>query len=175
MPRAVGLSVCLLIAATTAGCAIAQPPPSDPSPLLGKRVDPKTAMSLRGIVLDLPASRRVTVFEVWATWCRPSADTMPAIERLWEDERAAGVEVIGIATDDNPGLVQRAVDASGVGFANVVDATGDLRGWLLVRELPAAVVFDREGRIRWMREGLSARDVRRLREVVEALREDHSS
>jgi thiol-disulfide isomerase/thioredoxin len=147
-------------------------PPSEAHPLLGTVPDRRAEVTLDGAAIGFPEEGHVTVVEVWATWCKPCSGSMRAMQELWEAEHASGVHVIGVAADDNPGLVFRAVRGNGVTFPNVIDATGDVRGWLLVRDVPSAVVFDRHGRVRWAKTGFAEGDAVALRRAVRDLSEE---
>ena len=160
--------------ATVSGCMPAAPP-SDPSPLLGTTLERQTAMTLDGALIDLPEPRRVTVVEIWATWCRGCTASMSSMEAIWQEDRGAGIGVVGVATDDNQGLVKEALEARGITYPNVVDSGGQVRGWLLVNELPAAAVFDPRGRMRWMREGMSENEVADVREMIRRLRDEEAT
>lgn len=133
------------------GCARALPA-SDPHPDLGSVPVPVTATTLDGTAYELPARGHVTVVDLWATSCAPCLAALPDVERLAH----RGVHVVGVASDDNPGLVAKAIAQSEVTYPNVVDADGEVRGWLHTRDVPTIVVFDRHGRIRWVHTGAPA-------------------
>jgi thiol-disulfide isomerase/thioredoxin len=160
------LALALALGVFAVGCA-APMPPSDGHPDLNRATGSVVVTSLDGASVELPAPGHVTVIDVWATWCRPCVETMPVVEGLWNDERPLGIRVVGVATDDNPGLVARR--AREITYPNVVDASGEVRGWLKVRELPTLVVFDRGGRVRWVRSGATERDVVLARDVIASL------
>jgi thiol-disulfide isomerase/thioredoxin len=144
-------------------------PPSDGHPDLNRTTGSVVAATLDGLPIELPQLGHVTVVDVWATWCAPCAETTPMVEGLWHDEQRAGVRVVGVATDDNPGLVERSARRQEITYPNVVDASGEVRGWLKVRDLPTVVVFDRAGRMRWVRRGATPGDVALARDVVASL------
>jgi thiol-disulfide isomerase/thioredoxin len=123
-------------------------PASDPKPALDRAH--LTATSLNGAAIELPARGHVTVIELWATWCDACKRAMPDVERVW---RNGSARVVGVATDDNPGRVVNTLKNEDVTYPNVIDADGEVRGWLRVSELPTIVVFDREGRVRWVHRG----------------------
>src|SRR5258706_8954415 len=43
---------------------------------------------------------KVVLLDFWATWCGPCRMSIPGIERLYEQKKARGFEVLGISKDD---------------------------------------------------------------------------
>ncbi|MEI7894076.1 MAG: TlpA disulfide reductase family protein [Myxococcales bacterium] len=73
--------------------------------------------------------------------------TLPAMQALSTKYAARGLVVLGVAADDNPGLVQQRLRELGITYPNVIDAEGSLRGALRVKELPTTLVIDRAGSV----------------------------
>jgi thiol-disulfide isomerase/thioredoxin len=144
-------------------------PASDAHPDLNCAPRAVLVTALDGATVALPEPGHVTVVDVWATWCTPCAETAPEVEALWGDARSEGVRVVGVATDDDPRLVERSAMRQDLTYPNVVDVAGEVRGWLKVREVPTLVVFDRRGRIRWVRVGAGQGGLASMRGVVAAL------
>jgi len=43
---------------------------------------------------------KVTIINVWATWCAPCREEMPAIDAYYQKYRNRGLEVLAISMDD---------------------------------------------------------------------------
>lgn len=143
---------------------------TEPHPLVAQSPTPRKEMSLDGTLVSLPAPGKVTLLDVWQTSCKPCVAEMPHLEALYREKRSAGLMVIGIAADDNPGLVQDFVRKLGVTYPNVVDAEGQIRGALRVgTTLPTTFVLDRRGTVRVVRLGGEADDVHALETAVDVL------
>ncbi|MEI7894140.1 MAG: TlpA disulfide reductase family protein [Myxococcales bacterium] len=125
--------------------------------------------TMTGTIVSIPTPGSVTLVDVWSTTCAPCLATMPEIEAMWRAHKGAGLRVIGVAVDDNPGLVDKKVRELGITYPIVMDPSGILRGALRVTELPGAFVVDRTGKVRVFREGGDGSDRRALRDAVEAL------
>lgn len=121
---------------------------------------------LGGSTVKFPQPGRVTLVDFWATSCEPCKAMMPRLERLWQERREQGLDVIGVASDDNPGLVIQHLKALGVTYPNVVDAAGGLRGDFRVGVIPHTVVIDRRGCVRHSADGGSVAKVDELVSVV---------
>ncbi|MBI4699854.1 MAG: TlpA family protein disulfide reductase [Deltaproteobacteria bacterium] len=142
-------------------------PSSVPHPLLGQTIAPVRESTLDGRLLAFPKPGSVTVIDFWATWCRPCLKIMPAIEQLWAEQHGAGLEVVGVAVDDTPGLVIQAIRRLGVTYPNVLDSAGQVRGAFKVGEdLPQSFVIDRRGKVRFTSRGGADGETDRIRAAV---------
>ena len=150
-PRPLALALTLALAPALPACGAAALS-TEPHPLVAQTPALRKEMSLDGALVSLPTPGKVTVVEVWQSSCKPCLAEMPHLQALFRDKQSAGFSVIGIAADDNPGLVQDLVKQLGVTYPNVVDAEGQVRGALRVgAELPTTFVFDRRGAVRVVR------------------------
>jgi thiol-disulfide isomerase/thioredoxin len=160
---AVALVVIVLTACDTAALR------TEPHPLLSTVLAPRREMSLDGILVSIPAPGHVMVLDVWATSCAPCLKMMPGLQALYEEKRRAGLMVVGVATDDNPGLVLERLRALKVTYPNVVDAEGTVRGALRADSLPTTFVVGRDGRVRVVRIGGQPEDLAALWSAVTRL------
>lgn len=126
-------------------------------------------LSLDGTFVKLPAPGKVTLIDFWSTSCKPCVTMMPKIAALYEEKRAAGLVVVGVSADDNPGLVQVRLRELGVPYPNIVDETGAIRGAYRAASLPQTVLLDRHGRVRVVRLSGGEEDLRALRAAVDTL------
>lgn len=46
------------------------------------------------------------VVNFWATWCPPCVEEMPLLDRFYQDQRAQGWQVLGLAVDQAPAVMQ---------------------------------------------------------------------
>jgi thiol-disulfide isomerase/thioredoxin len=127
---------------------------------------------LDGRITEFPKPGRVTLIDFWATSCVPCKAMMPAFEKLWLEERAQGLDVVGVASDDNPGLVAQHVKALGVSYPNVVDANAAVRGDFHVGAVPHSVVIDRQGRVRLSVQGGKPEQLEQVLDAVQSVLEE---
>jgi cytochrome c biogenesis protein CcmG/thiol:disulfide interchange protein DsbE len=129
-------------------------PSKIPSALIG-RPAPQTALpALQGLVdngvavpgLDPAAFKgRVSIVNVWASWCVPCHDEAPLLTALAKDKR---LQIVGINYKDSPDNARRFLGRYGNPFAMVgVDSNG--RGSIEwgVYGVPETFVVGREGTI----------------------------
>jgi thiol-disulfide isomerase/thioredoxin len=149
------------------GCAATVPPSEHP--LLATEVAARREAALNGDLISLPKKGEVTVIDFWSTSCVPCAKLMPEVERLYTERKADGLEIIGVAIDDNPGLVLNQLKERGVTYPIVLDPNSEIQGKYRVSELPQTFVFDRSGKLRFFVKGGDERDVAQIRQAVDAL------
>ena len=67
---------------------------------VGEPVPEYAAASLAADTLSLEDLRgKVVLLNVWATWCPPCREEIPALQKLHERHSAQGLEVVGVSVD----------------------------------------------------------------------------
>lgn len=93
---------------------------------------------------------RPLLVNFWATWCPPCIKEMPLLDRFAQRHRGTGWQVLGIAVDQAPQVleflqrqpVSFPIGLAGSSGAAVSRGLGNSGG-----QLPYSVVFDRHGRV----------------------------
>jgi thiol-disulfide isomerase/thioredoxin len=116
--QATGLVIAILVAATAAGFATyewLQPPPTTaqtastnpaPSPAPTPVMSEQEAMNIALDDLDGTPHRladwrgKVLLVNFWATWCPPCRQEIPLLVKLQAKYAAQGLQIVGIATDE---------------------------------------------------------------------------
>jgi thiol-disulfide isomerase/thioredoxin len=158
-----------LLAALALGCG-GTLPQSQPHPLLDQKPEALEQMGLDGQMVSFPVKGKVTVVDFWQTSCEPCKKMMPAIEAMYEERKDSGVTVIGVAIDDNPGLVEKLLKDMSISYPNVLDdSASTLRGTYQVAALPQTFIFDKTGQLRVVTEGGAADDIGIIQDAVDVL------
>jgi cytochrome c biogenesis protein CcmG/thiol:disulfide interchange protein DsbE len=101
---------------------------------------------------------RVVVLNVWATWCGPCVQELPALERLHRALAPEGLVVVGVNVDAAPTLLPGAaqgiddrvaafVEELGLTFPIWLDSERSIEKAYRITGLPTTFVIDRNGRI----------------------------
>ena len=86
----------------------------------------------------------------WATWCPPCVEELPLLNQFYQDHKANGWQVLGVAVD-RLDAVQRFLKSMPLSFPVVISSVD---GFELSRSLgntvsalPFSVVFDKDGQV----------------------------
>lgn len=90
---------------------------------------------------------RVVLLNVWATWCVPCREEMPALDRLQQKLGAPGFEVVALSIDAGGATaVKPFYDEFGIrSLAIYVDPASRAMGALGLVGIPTTVLVDRQG------------------------------
>jgi len=108
----------------------------------------------------------------WATWCVPCRREMPHLEQLYKDFGDQGLTIIGVNTDP-PGTTSKIkpyIKRYQISYPTLLDPTNNvLDKYNPTRELPYAVLIDRDGNVVQVFPGYRTGDEEILREKIVAL------
>jgi cytochrome c biogenesis protein CcmG, thiol:disulfide interchange protein DsbE len=103
----------------------------------------------------------------WASWCGPCRREQPGLQRLHEGYGGRGVQFLGIDFKDDPAAAQTYLEEFGVTYPSVADPSGRLAHEFGVPYLPATIMVDPNGQMRYLMVGAQPEEV--VREYVDRL------
>lgn len=136
----------------------------------GKPAPSFTTKSLDGDEVSLADYRgQVVLLNVWATWCDPCIRELPELARMHEQLHEQGFTVIGLNTDirGKLGAVRAMTMRHELPFPVWVDFESKSQVAFELRGYPTSFLIDRQGNIRWKREGEILRDDPELMPLLE--------
>jgi thiol-disulfide isomerase/thioredoxin len=103
---------------------------------------------------------RAVLLNLWATWCAPCVEEMPALDRLQARLGGPDFAVVALSQDRQGAAVVKPffADKALTHLTVYLDPKGALGSDLAVRGLPTSVLIDRQGRIVGRLEGPAAWD-----------------
>ncbi len=133
--------------------------PDASSQQLGPPPNPKAGFTAPDFTLDLLDGGQLTLSELrgypvvlnlWASWCLPCRSEMPAIERVYQRYKDAGLIVIGLnmTSQDSESDVRAFVQELGLTLPIVLDRDGSVQSRYQLLGLPSTYFIDRQGIIR---------------------------
>ena len=155
------LSTCLLLACTHAVAAVT---PQAMAPDF-------TLRSAAGPNLRLQEQRgQVVLVNFWASWCGPCKAEMPHLNRLYGKYRGSGFTLLAVNIDDDPRHGAATAARWGLQFPVLLDAEKSAVRLYDLGSMPATVLIDRDGRVRYVhrgyREGVAETYEQQIRELV---------
>ncbi len=113
---------------------------------------------------------QVVLVNFWASWCGPCKQEMPQLNRLYEKYRGSGFVLLGVNIDDDARLGAATAARWGLRFPVLLDADKAVARRYDLGSMPATVLIDRDGRVRYLhrgyREGMEEAYERQIRELV---------
>ncbi len=181
------LSLLLIASACSAPTVRAQRVAGTPGASDAKRAAQALAAEVEGpprTVPELPLSRfpdgttmhlseargSVVLLDVWATWCGPCVEALPAYDALAKRYAGQGLVVYALSLDEDPRQVAKFVADTGIGLPILLDDQdhGVSRA-LKVRGVPTTYLIDREGTIRSIHDGYEPENLPALVAQIEQL------
>jgi thiol-disulfide isomerase/thioredoxin len=92
---------------------------------------------------------KAVLINVWATWCPPCRAEMPAIEKVYEQDKDKGFIVLSVnaTNQDNPLDIAPFLQQYNITFPVVLDEVGDVGRRYELRSLPSSFFVSRDGTI----------------------------
>ena len=113
-----------------------------------------TLRSMDGPNLRLAEQRgQVVMVNFWATWCGPCRQEMPHLNKLYDKYRDSGFVLLGVNIDDNAGKATDLATKLGLKFPVLLDTDKTVSRLYDMGTMPATVVIDRAGKVRYLHRG----------------------
>lgn len=90
---------------------------------------------------------KVVLVNLWATWCPPCREEMPALERIYRAHAPQGLIVLGIDQGESANVAAAYAHARGVTFPILVDDQQQYGRAYAAQGLPTSVLVDRTGHV----------------------------
>jgi peroxiredoxin len=145
-------AIALLAAAVT--CAPPQPDPQAvPAPDF-------SVQDLGGNTLNLASFKgKVLVINFWATWCPPCRQEIPDFIAATKELKGEGLEILGLSVDETtaPALLAW-TRKQGINYPIALATPEIVRAYEPGDFIPATIVIDRQGRIRFRQSEMMDKD-----------------
>lgn len=95
-----------------------------------------------------PTQGKVTIVNVFATWCPPCRAESPAYALFSKSAAANGVDITAIDRAESPPQIEAYRQKYGLTFPYLIDGGNDTRDVLGARAMPVTIVIDARGIVR---------------------------
>lgn len=122
----------------------------------------------RPVTLASYRGQKVVLMDFWASWCGPCRMSMPGLQDLQEKFKDRGLEVLSVNQGDAPNLVHDFIERKKYTFHVVLDRDGQVGNQYGIEAIPALVLVDKDGVVRWLQVGYSSRedDLQKLLDIL---------
>ena len=96
---------------------------------------------------------KVTLVDFWASWCAPCKAAFPEMEKLYQNYKDEGFQIVAVSVDQKANQMQRFLDKQKPSFATPHDAGQQLVKAAEISVMPSSFLVDRKGVIRFVHEG----------------------
>jgi len=133
-------------------------------PVVGSPAPDFALRNADGEVVKLSDLRGKVVFvNFWATWCRPCKEELPDIEKLYEEKRDQGLEVVAVNYQDDPDDARAFFDEFDLDVPMLLDRNGSVYDQYLLQGLPDSFFIDRAGNLAALHYGFMSEEKMRQR------------
>jgi peroxiredoxin len=123
---------------------------------VGWPVPAYTARTLEGQPTALAALRgRPVLLNVWATWCHPCREEIPALETLHRRHSWQGLQVVGVSVDaaGEEGAIRDFARQFGMTYPIWLDPDDQVSTTFLLVGVPATFLIAKDGTLLWRHVG----------------------
>ncbi len=96
---------------------------------------------------------QVVLINFWASWCGPCRQEFPLLDELHAKYQGLGFTVFGVNVEENRELADKVLREIPVTFPILFDSENEVSEDYDVDAMPATVLVDRSGQIRFMHRG----------------------
>ena len=90
---------------------------------------------------------KVLILDLWATWCPPCRKEIPGFINLYNKYQSKGVEILGIAFDENGSeVVPPFIKKMGINYSVYLDG-GDIAEAYDLQAYPTTVIYGKDGKV----------------------------
>lgn len=130
------------------------------------------ATTMDGAPVSLSDYREsVVMLNVWATWCKPCREEIPALDSLYREYSSRGLVVTGVSIDvmDDTARIAGFARELGASYPLWLDPDDRVSGTFLAIGVPSTYLIDREGVLRWRHMGPVRANDPALRALLDSL------
>ena len=112
---------------------------------------------------------KVVLLNFWATWCPPCRLEMPDMERLYQEFRGQGLEIVAMNFMETAEEVKAFAEEQKLTYPMLMDPRSEIAGQYGVMRLPETVLIGRQGEVIGKSIGFKAWYKDDVRELMAAL------
>jgi thiol-disulfide isomerase/thioredoxin len=137
--------------------------PGEPAPTITLKAPDGGPVSLAAM------KGRLVLVDFWASWCVPCRISVPALENLYREFHARGLEVLAINVDERRKDADAFLAGRQYTMPIIYDPAGNSPRDAGVYGMPTSFLVGRDGKIRFVHRGYSEKVLQSYRQEIEQL------
>ena len=109
---------------------------------------------------------KIIYLDFWASWCPPCLESMPFMEKLYQQYKAQGFEIIAVNIDEHKEDASKFLDLHPISYTNLYDPQGKIGKRFKVRSMPTAFLIDQDGNVIYKHVGFNQKYSIKLEEAL---------
>jgi len=94
------------------------------------------------------AKGKISIVNIWATWCGPCKEEMPAMQRTYVELEKKGFQILAVSIDEaDAKSVKEFTSELGITFPILQDRSGKIQQLYQTTGVPESFLLDRDGTI----------------------------
>jgi len=112
---------------------------------------------------------KVIYLDFWASWCAPCRTSFPLLEKLYQDYKDQGFEIVAINMDEEKERAENFLTHYPASFEILRDAQAQWAEIYGVETMPTSFIIDKKGIIREVHHGFAKADIVEIKQTVKQL------
>jgi peroxiredoxin len=112
---------------------------------------------------------QVVLVNFWASWCSPCRQELPLLNKIYTQYRAAGFALLAVSVDDERKNADAMLKQLALKFPTLFDGDKNVAKLYGVDTMPATLLIDRDGRVRYVHRGYYSGYERKYEQQVREL------
>ena len=101
-----------------------------------------------GAVSNADLKGSVYILDFWATWCGPCRQSLPGLNKIYDDRKAAGLKVFAVNEQEDAPTVKQFIGQTGLTIPVLLDSDGSVGQAFGASAIPETVVIGKDGNVR---------------------------
>lgn len=114
---------------------------------------------------------KLTLFDFWATWCKPCRKAIPELNKIYDTYKEQGVEIVGVNCDGprSTAKVSPMARSLNIQYPVLLDIDSDLMNELNLANFPTLIAVNSKGKVVYVHEGFALGDEIEIAESIDEL------
>ena len=113
----------------------------------------------------------ITILDFWTTWCRPCRKAIPELNKIYDQYKDQGVNIVGVNCDGPRTVAQvpGVTRSLQIQYPVLMDVNSDIPNSLNLSNFPTLIILDQKNKIKYFHEGFIPGDEEEIISAIDKL------